>query len=463
MSMGSSKTVVALVAALVSTGCATHVETPGDLGVALPAQWSSAVSKGVSDAVTKDWWRSFGSADLDGLIEQARRQSLDVAAASARVHQAQAVAGQAGASLWPQLTGSVQIGRQGRLGGDAVVTASRSDTGFLASYELDFWGKNQAARASANANVQATLFDRDAVQLMVTARVADAWLIGVSLRERVGIAQLNLQMAERLLGLVEYRSRAGAASALEVAQQRTLVASQRRGLAELSQQMQAANSSLALLLGRAGGIVVATESLTGLHAPVVDTGLPAALLARRPDIASAEARLSAANANIDVARAAMWPTTTLSANLSSGGGRIRQFLENPVYALAATLAGPIFDGGRLVAGQELAYAQREALLVNYQQAVVQAFTDVELALQAETGAQEQAQAQAEALEQAQKSLGLAEIRYRAGAETLFILLDAQRTLYAAQDLAIQLQLARLQSKVALYRALGGGWKVLSAK
>ena len=457
MSIGMKKTIVALVAVFALSACATRKITPGNPDVALPMQWSITVSGGVAHTVTQDWWRSFGSVELDALIELARQQSLDVVAASARVRQAQAFAGQAGASLWPQLTASVQIGRQGRLGGDALVTGTSSSAGFSASYELDFWGKNQAARESANANVQASIFDRDTVQLTITARVADAWLLGVALHERIGIARLSLQTAERLLGLVEYRSKAGAASALELAQQRALVAAQRRVWLGLLQQIQAVNISLALLLGKAGGVAVIAESLTVLNAPEIDAGLPAALLTRRPDIARAEARLRAANANIDVARAAMWPAMTLSANIGASAGRLRQFLENPVYALAATLVGPIFDGGRLAAGRDLAFAQQEELLVSYQQTIVQAFADVELALNAVAGTETQAKAQKQELAQAQKAMALAESRYRGGAETLLTLLDAQRTLYAAQDISIQLKLARLQGQVALYRALGGGW------
>ena len=456
--MSMSKTLVALAAILAVSGCATQVVTPANSNVVLPAQWSATVSGGVTSVVTQDWWRSFGCAELNALMEQAHRQSLDVAAASARVRQAQALADQARAAMWPQLTGSLQGGRQERLGGDGAVAGGSSSAGFSASYELDFWGKNQAARESANANVRASAFDRDIVQLTVTARVVDAWLLGVALRERMGIAQLNLQTAERLLGLVEYRSKAGAASALELAQQRILVAAQRRVLAGLSHQIQTVNSSLAILLGQAGGIAVTTESLAGLYAPEVDKGLPAALLARRPDIARAEARLLAAKANIGAARAAMWPTAMLSANFGTGAGRLRQFLENPAFALAATLVGSIFDGGRLAAGRDLALAQREELLVSYQQTIVQAFADVELALSAVAGTEAQSRAQQQELAQAKKAMTLAESRYRGGAETLLTLLEAQRTLYAAQDISTQLQLARLQGQVALYRALGGGWR-----
>lgn len=425
----------------------------------MPARWAYVSDAALtSDAVTAEWWRRFGSTELDGLIARARVQGLDVAAAMARVQQAQASARIAGASLLPQVSAAANARRQGRMGGDAAVTGNRYDIGLSASYEVDFWGKNSAARDGALSTLRATAFDRDTVQLTVTAGVANAWLHAVALRERIGIGELNLQSAERLLALVESRARAGASTPLELAQQRGLVASQRRSLAALAQQANDAQTAVSLLLGQAGAIPVASESLVSLQAPVISAGLPSELLLRRPDIARAEAQLAAADANVAVARAAMLPSLTLTGSVGGGGDRLRRVFDNPLYSLAAGLAAPIFDVGRLAAGRDLALAQREELLANYRQAIVAAFGDVEVALNAVAGVDAQALAQSEELIQAQRALALAESRYRAGAETLLTLLDAQRTLYAAQDAAVQLKALRLQASVALYKALGGGWQ-----
>ena len=173
----------------------------------------------------------------------------------------------------------------------------------------------------------------------------------------------------------------------------------------------------------------------------------------------AEARLAAADADVAAARAAMLPRVTLGGSLGYAGDRVRTLFDNPLYSLAAGLAAPVFDAGRLAAEAGQASARRTELLANYHQAIVAAFGDVEVALNAVDGSRAQAEAQAVELLQAGRAAALAESRYRAGAETLLTLLDAQRTLYAAQDEAVQARLARLQAGVALHRALGGGWQV----
>lgn len=449
------------IAALALAGCATGAG-PGAPAVALPAQWATPASgppqaDAQADAVTPAWWRSFGSAELDGLVAQARAGNFDLAAAAARVAQAEAQARQAGARLLPEVTGAVNAARQGQLGGDAAVDGTRLGVALSASYEVDVWGRLGATRDGAQAALRASVFDQEAVRLSISAGVAHAWLQGVALRERQDIAALNLRSAERLLALVAARQRAGAASALELAQQRGLVAAQRRAHASVRQQADAAQTALALLMGQAGRAASATAALQGLRVPSVAAEVPAALLARRPDIARAEAHLAAAQANVAAARAAMLPGLTLGASLGTGGDRLERAFDNPVYALAAALAAPIFDAGRRATGHELAQAQREELLAAYRRTVVQAYGDVQNALDAAAGADAQMQAQAEVVAQARQAFALSESRYRAGADTLLTLLDAQRALYAAQDEAVQLQLARLQARVALYKALGGGW------
>lgn len=447
----------ALLMAMSLAGCAAPLPAPVASTTPLPAQWHSAQQTGAQAGVTADWWRSFGSAELDALVRQAQAQSLDMAAAVARVQQAGAAARIAGAALLPEVGASLNASRQQRLGGNASVDGSLFGAGLSASYEIDFWGRNRAGRDSALAALQASVFDRDTLQLTLTAGVATAWLQAVALDERIAIGQNNLQSAQRLLALIESRARAGAATPLELAQQRGLVAGQLRGVQALRQQAGEARSALALLLGQAGGPDIATQTLAALQPPSIAAGLPAELLTRRPDIARAEAQLAAADANLLAARAALLPRLTLTGGLASGGDQLRRVFDNPLYSLAAGLAAPVFDGGRLAAGRDLAQASREELLAHYRAAVVAAFADTEVALNAVAGIAAQSAAQAEELAQAQRALTLAERRYRAGADSLLTLLDAQRTLYAAQDGAVQLQALGLQASVALYKALGGGW------
>ena len=461
--MGVHKSVAAWGSALVLGGCAAPVMDAAQPAPALPKQWPQAATATEADAaLSQHWWRSFGSAELDSVVDRAQIQSWSVAEAAARVRQAAARWNQAGAALLPEVNGGMNATRNKSLSGGESTAQNRFTASLSASYEVDFWGRNRAGRDAAQAAWKASVFDRDTVQLTVTAGAAQAWLHSVALHERVDIARLNLQSAERLVQLVESRARAGAASALELAQQKGLVASQRRSLLALQQQALDAQAALATLLGQAGGADVVTTSLLGLQMPAVGVGVPAQLLVRRPDIARAEAQLAAAHANVQVARAAMLPRLTLTGSVGTGDDRWQRMFDNPLYALAAGLTAPIFDAGRLAAGNELAMAQREELLATYRKTIIEAFADVQLALHAVTGVQAQAEAQSEELAQARKALSLAETRYRSGAESLLTLLDAQRTLYAAQDVAVQLRLAHLQAHVSLYKALGGGWDMAAA-
>ena len=445
----------------VLSACA--VQAPQTERPAAPAQWQNAQHSHAAVAVTRDWWRSFGSTELDALIADAQEQSFDVAAAAARVEQARATARIAGAALLPEVSATINAGRTGRLGGDGGPTGMAYAAGLSAAYEVDFWGRNRAVRDQASSLLRAAAFDRDTVRLTVTAGVASAWLQAVGLNERQAIAERSLASAQRLLDLVESRARAGAATPLELAQQRGVVAAQQRTLAAIRQQAGDSRTALAILLGRSlSDVQLLTTDLAALRAPDIAAGLPSTLLVRRPDIARAEAQLLAANANILAARAAMLPSLFLSAGIDAQSGRARTLFDNPLYSVAAGLTAPIFNAGRLAGGRDLAVAQRQELLAIYRQAIVAAFGDVETALNAVSGIDAQLLAQHEALQQAQRALTLAESRYRAGAETSLTLLDAQRTLYAAQDADAQLRTLRLQAAVSLYKALGGGWQMASA-
>ncbi|WP_286902864.1 TolC family protein, partial [Pseudomonas sp. UBA2628] len=175
--------------------------------------------------------------------------------------------------------------------------------------------------------------------------------------------------------------------------------------------------------------------------------------------AAAEARLAAASANVQVARAAMLPKLTLGADLGSGARTFADILGSPFYTLTAGIATPIFNNGRLRAKRELASAEQEELLHDYRAAILAGFADVEKALNAIHGVDRQRQWQDQEVQEARTAFALAQQRYSAGAETLLTVLETQRTLYVAQDQQAQLHLARLQGSVALYKALGGGWQV----
>lgn len=446
----------ALALALLAAGCASFKPQQPEAGIATPTGWTVQAADETAVWPAAEWWHGFGSAELDGLIARARTGNPDLAAAYLRIVQAQAQARIVGSTLYPEVSLGADAARQG------VVGSGNSDSLGLslgASYEIDLWGRNRADRAAARAQVEASELDRATVALTLTSGVATAYLQVLSLRERLAIARLNLELAEDVLGLVEARARFGSASPLELAQQRAAVAGQRANIPALEQQEREARATLALLLGEPPqGFDVQSRGLEGLLLPQVQAGLPAELLQRRPDIRGAEMQLIVAQADIAIARAALFPSLRLSGSLATRGDSLSVlFSQNPSYSIAAALAMPIFNAGRLSAARDIAETRHEELLLSYRRAILSALSDVDTVLGDLEALEEQARWQEEARRQADIALELAQARYQAGAADLLTVIDAQRTLYQARDQEAQLRVLRLQAVVELYRALGGGW------
>jgi NodT family efflux transporter outer membrane factor (OMF) lipoprotein len=453
-----------LTVCLILSACGSPVQRP-ESGVQAPAQWQSAHSAS-SARNNLQWWTQFGSPELDRLIEQARVGSFDLAAAVARVRQAQAGTVIAGGSLLPEVKAGLNANRQKLLRGNGYsqLDANSSnkavdyfDTNLSATYEIDFWGGKRASRDSAQFTLQASEFDRATVELTLLSGVASTYAQTLSLREQSRIAELNLANAQSVLKLVQTRFDSGSATALELAQQKSLVAAQQWQLPRVQQQAQEALISLAALLGRPVQQLSPTESFDHLQWPDIAAGVPSELLSRRPDIARAEAQLAAAEADVKVARAAMLPALTLTAQLGSGANQFDDLIRSPFYNLTAGLVAPIFNNGRLGAERDKATARQQELLESYRGAIVNGFADVEKALNSIRRLDEQRLWQNEELNQAQSAFNIAQSRYEAGAEDLLTVLETQRTLYAAQDQNAQLRLSRVQASIALYKALGGGW------
>jgi len=456
-----------LAASLVLAACGSPLPKP-DSGIDPQPAWQNIETPGAR-ADNQQWWTHFGSPQLNRLIERTRLDSHDLAAAMARVRQAQASVVIAGASLLPEIKAGLNGNRQELLRGKGYsqLDVSRDnrtidyyDANLSASYELDFWGGKRAARDSALSNLSASQFDRATVELTLLSGVANSYTQALSLGEQQRIAELNLANAQSVLDLVQTRYDAGSATALELSQQKSLVAAQQRRLPQVQQQAREAAITLATLLGQpVQSLSLADEQFDRVHWPAIDAGVPSELLRRRPDIAAAEARLTAAEADIRVARAALLPSVTLGLSLGTGADIADQLLRNNVYNLTAGLSAPIFNNGRLKAERDKARARQEELLELYRAAIVNGFADVEKALSSIRGIDQQRQWQTEELHQAQNAFDIAQSRYQAGAEDLLTVLETQRTLYAAQDMNVQLRLARVQASVALYKALGGGWQV----
>jgi len=448
----------ALVAAVLAlAGCAvqeprTVVQQP------LPTAWAGAASTAEA-TVPQEWWRGFGSARLPSLVEEALAGSGDLRTAAERVRQADIALRNAGAAQLPGVSASA--GTSGNRS-EGAATRKSTSVSLNVGYEVDLWGRLAAGTQSAQAVLQATRYDLETARITLTASVATTYFQWLALRERVDIARSSLATAERVLGIVQSRARNGVATPLEVAQQTTAVLQQRTALAPLEEQVRQTASALALLQGRQpiGFEVGSAERLTQLAAPAVAPGLPSDLLVRRPDLQSAEARLAAADADVAAARAALLPSFSLSASGGIGSAALLSLAGGAGSAsLAASLAQTLFDGGRRQLQVESSQSQRVVLVEGYAGAVRQALKEVQDGLGNADTAQRQEGTQREVVAQAQRALDLSERRYREGLDTLLTVLDAQRTLFNAQDALAQTQLARLTTAVDLYRVLGGGWRL----
>jgi NodT family efflux transporter outer membrane factor (OMF) lipoprotein len=434
--------------------------------VAAPTAWNEAgASSGT--AVTADWWNSFGSQELQQLVDRALAGSPDLAIATERVRQAEAQVRVAGASLFPTL--DLGVGTSTRTNSDSrgSTTTHASSALLSASYEVDLWGRNRSDVRSAQSSLQATAFDRETARLTLISGVASSYFQVLSLRSRLSVARENLTIAERVRDLVGARVRNGVASQLDLSRQEAAVLSLRSALLPIEQQERQTLAALAVLIGQVPeGFNVQAAGVADLAVPAIDAGVPAQLLVRRPDLASAEAQLAAANANVAVARAALLPSISLTASAGNASAALLSFASGgstTAISLALSVLQPIFDGGRLRGQVSISQSRERELVETYRRAILSAFKDVEDALVAASRQAQQETLLTEVQVQAREALRLAEIRYREGVDDLLTVLDAQRTLFNAQDQIAQIRLNRLEAAVSLYKALGGGWSANDAR
>ena len=467
------KRVFRLVCALLLGGCSLGPDyTQPSLEV--PAAWRATPATAAQAWPSAEWWRGFGSPELNRLIAEAREGNFDILAAIARVRQADAALRIAGAPLLPGATATGKASWQ-----RVSVTTSRLNAGGVPgalnqtyiedrtynltpsiSYELDFWGALRASRDAAAANALFSRFDQQTVALTTVTSVADTWFQALAQQDRIDVARRNLADAEAVLRAIQARLDAGTASELDVSQQAALAAGIRAQIPGLRSQLEQLLNGLGILVGRPPeAITVRPGTLDALALPELAPGLPSEVLARRPDVAAAEAQLIAANANIRVARAAFFPQVTLSG--SAGWESVALgtlFGPGSLFATAAaTATQTIFDNGQKAAQLEQNRGRYDELLADYRKAVVQAFTDVENAMQAYRYGTEQEAAERVAVATAQRAADIARAQMVAGTLDIVSVLQAQTALYTDLDLLAQARLARFQGLLSLYKALGGGW------
>jgi multidrug efflux system outer membrane protein len=443
----------------VLTGCASKALVAAPPKVDLPAGWTVAGSPKHQEWPDKDWWQRFGSPELTHLVDEGQSSNLELAGALARVRQAEAGARIAGVSLLPSANFYTDSNRAVPIGRGSANTSASS--GLQVSYEVDFWGKNKASVASAEASLDANRFDRQTVALTVTSGIVATYLQVLSLHDRLAVAREHVANAEHVLTLVEAQKSAGAASSLDLARQRSVVAQQKSDIPDLMQQEREAQSALAILLGKAPqAFSIGQQGLDTITLPEVSPGLPSELLARRPDIRRAEADLAGADANVAVARANLFPSINLTGTMGAQSSALLSLLNAPnlLVNVSTSLMAPIFDGGRLRRERDIAVARKQELVQVYRATVIAALSEVDTALGQIRSLDEQRGLKTAELEQARQAYELAEIRYKSGAEDLMTVLDTQRALADVQNDMGILKLRRLQATVSLFKALGGGWK-----
>ena len=457
-------------------GCLLAGDKP-EPGLNIPATYSAGPrNPAAAEARVPplDWWRGFRSRELTEIIEEARAANLDIAAAVARIVQADATARIAGAPLLPLIdfngngthsqqsktTGSTNVISISRSGANLSIINNNLTATLNASYEIDFWGKNRSALRAAEQLAVASRFDREVVTLTTVVTAANAYFQVLATQDRLRVAQDNLASAQRVLGLIQQRLQAGTASALDTAQQESLVNTQRAAIPPLEQTLRQNRVALAVLMARSPeSVTIRGGSLRGIAYPRVTPGLPSELLTQRPDIREAEANLASANANVENARAQFLPSIRLTGEGGYESAVLKLLLrpESVIYTAAASLTQPIFHGGELLGNLDLQKGTQDELLQTYRKAVISGFADVENALDGIRRTAERERLQREVVTSSRRAFDISEQRLREGTVDLVTVLQTQQTLFQAEDALAQARLAHVQAIVSLYQALGGGW------
>jgi NodT family efflux transporter outer membrane factor (OMF) lipoprotein len=432
-----------------------------------------------AQAVQSAWWHDFNAPELNRLIAIAEQASPDLAAATARVVQADQAARVAGSPLLPGITGS--LGQDWQRTGSAAsgtssltalipglhnnghYTETRTYSATLnASYEVDFWGKNRDAFRAAEAAALASRFDRQTVWLTTASSIATTYFQAIGYRDRLVIARHNLTSAQDVLAAYQARLQVGTASALDVSQQEALVAGYRAQIPSLDSSYRQEVIALAILVGLPPEkIALGPARLIDMALPLVATGIPANVLRQRPDVANAEAQLIAQNQTVKQDFADFFPSLTLT---GSGGvtSLALSMITGPgslAASLATQLTQTIFDNGLKSGTLGEAKGRYQELAADYAKAVLQALSDVETALTQTTFGADQEALEADAVSKAQHSLDIVHAQMSAGTVDIVTVLNTETTLFNDQDTLAQVRVARFLAQVSLYKALGGGWEV----
>ena len=456
--------IVLIAGATLLSACATPVPQalkPGDV----PQAFDGPEATGAAEPGA-DWWRTFGDDELAGLVGEAQANNRDLAAAAARLDQARAGVPIAGAALWPQVTGQLGLSKSDCSGESCTQYGKGHDyaLGLGATYDLDLRGLTSARVRSARALAAAQDQSRRWAALSVAANAADQYFAVLAIRQRIAIARANIDAITGLLDVVNLRVKAGAASHLDLAREQAQLEAVQAQLPGLETAERTAQIRLAILLGRPPeGFDIKAQSLGSVSIPALSAGLPSALLRRRADILMAEAQIAAAHGQVDAARAAFLPDISLTASAGGVSAGLGGLLKggNAGYSLSAGLVQSLFAGGGLTGQKRQATAAQAEAVAAYQGAVLNAFGEVETALAAVAHGRDAQDHLDREIAAAREAFGITQLQYRNGATDLLNVLQAQQTLFSAEDQQVQILQARCEAAVALYHALGGGWEAPS--
>ena len=450
------------VLAVTLAGCSTPVPKalPPQL---VPKQFTGPITPQAQVWPDANWRQGFGSSELTALVAQAQDGNRDLAAAAARVMQAEAQSTIQRSQLFPQIDAQGQHINAGCSGQGCQQFNRTKAFGltFNASYELDFWGLARDNLRAANEQLKSARFAQQSVALTVTSNVADQYLNVLAIRARIAIDNQYIAAINNILDVIKLRVKAGSSSHLDLAREQAQLEAVQAQLPALETVEKQSLYALAVLLGRPPeDFDIKTADIDAILAPRVGAGLPSELLLRRPDIAQAEADLAAAHANVDAARAAFLPQISLTGSGGFVSTAIGTLLQGSSfgYSYGASLLQTIFDGGKLAGQKDLAEGVQKEFIANYQSAALNAYADVENALvQVANTSRAQEHLKGE-IAAAREAFQISELQYRQGATDLLTVLQAQQQLFSAQDQLVQITLANRQAAVHLFEALGGGWQ-----
>ncbi|WP_207401576.1 efflux transporter outer membrane subunit [Phytopseudomonas dryadis] len=443
-----------LVLALALGGCGSLLSTPYERpALDIPANWQQAGGRQALDG--QPWWKAFGDAELDRLIDEALARNNDIGTALLNVRRAQLLAGLSRDDQLPQLSSSFNADRTRALRGEGSTAHSYSLTGSV-SWQADLWNRLGSATDAAELEALASEQDYVATRLSLAGTVASLyWQIGY-LNERIAASAASIDYARQTLALVQVQYDAGQASALELAEARQSLETQQASEVDLRQQRVEQRNALAVLFdGAAPLTLVEPQSLAGTTLPQVRADLPAGLLAQRPDLRAAELRLRSTLKNVDATRASYYPDLSLTGTLGYSSDALGNLLSNPVGALGAGLVLPFLQWNQMKLNVAVSRTDYELAVTDFRQSLYQALVDVENGLAGRLHYAQQEGMRSRALEAATEAERIYRIRYESGAVELQSWLTAQDNRRTAQITLSENRLNQLLNAVTLYQALGG--------